>query len=68
MILIAISFTVRKENCGRNPQKIFCTTPFQSKENALFDIKRVLHTGHFRSFTEVGRHPDPLDPPSCAPG
>ena len=38
------------------------TMPFQSIENALFDIKKELQKGHFRSFGEKGRAPDPETP------
>ena len=41
---------------------IFGATPFQSKVNAFFDIKRALQKGNFRSFVENGRGPDPQDP------
>ena len=37
---------------------MFGTMPFQSKENALFDIKRALQRGH-SYFAEKGRGPDP---------
>ena len=52
MILVAISFhcSERSVGVGAMPQKIFETTPFQSKENATFDVKRALQRGYFRSF------------------
>ena len=37
------------------------TMTFQSKENAVFDVKMALKKGHFRSFAEKGRCPDPQD-------
>ena len=42
--IIAISFIIRKGKweLGAKPQKIFGTTPFQSQEIALFDIKIAL--------------------------
>ena len=50
MILIAISFWSNEGEMGggQSPQKIFGSTPFQSKENALFYITRTLQKGHFR--------------------
>ena len=41
---------------------MFGITPFQSKENALFDTKRALQKGHICSFPENGSGPDPEDP------
>ena len=83
MISIAISFHSNEElkakapelkakglNGGRRRglQKILGSRPFQSEENFLFDIKRVLQKGHFRSFAERGRNPDPQYSLSYAPG
>ena len=50
-----------KRVLGARPPKMFWTTSFQSKESALFDIIRVLK-GHFCSFAEKGRGPDPQHP------
>ena len=52
----------RKGGRGCSPQKMFGATPFQSKKNALFDIKRALQKGHFRSFAEKGRDLDTYNP------
>ena len=41
--------------------KIVRTTPFKSKENALFDIKRALQKGHVCYCAEKDSDP------SCAP-
>ena len=41
--------------------------PFQSKENTLADVKRALLKGHFHSYAENGRGPDPQDPIGCVP-
>ena len=53
-------FTVTKEKwaLGESPQKVFGTTPFQFKENTLFDIKRAVQKGEVCSFAEKGRGPD----------
>ena len=51
-----------KWGLGVKPQKMFGTTPFQSNEDALFDIKKALQKGHFGSFAEKGRDPEPQDP------
>ena len=48
--------------------KVFGIMPFQSKEDAVFDIKRGLQKGHFCSKSEKSRGPDPQEPSSCAPG
>jgi len=45
----------------RSSQEVFGTTPFQTKESAIFDIERALQ-GDFRSFAEKGRGPDPKNP------
>ena len=37
--------------------------PFQSKENVIFDKKRALQKGCFRSFAEKDRGPDPQTRP-----
>ena len=69
MILIAVSFH-RNEGrlrAGGSAQKVFGTTPFQSKEKAPFDKDTALQKGHFHSFAVKGRGPDPQYPPSCAP-
>ena len=57
----------RKKNggCGRNPQKIFGTTSFQSKENALFDINRTLLKEHFCSLAEKAGVQTRRTLPSC---
>ena len=39
----------------------FWNHTFQSKENALFDIERVLQKRHFRSFADKGGGPYPKD-------
>ena len=45
-------FTGRKENGDwrRSPQKIFGATPFESRGNAPFDIKRTMQKGQFCPF------------------
>ena len=48
---------------GRGPRKYLETTPLQSKESALFHMKRVLKT-YVHSFAENGRGPDPHNPSS----
>ena len=59
MILVAISFHCSEGSvgAGRCPQKIFETTPFHSKENAVCDVKRALSF-----FSDNGRDPDAQDP------
>ena len=60
---------VKNGGWGQSLQKTFGTTPFQSKENALFEIKRALQRGNLCSLAEKGRGQDPQDPsPSCTPG
>ena len=52
---------------GLSPWKTFGTTAFSSKKNALFDIRKALQKGCFRSFAEKGRSPDTKDPHSYVP-
>ena len=47
-----------KTGDGGGPQNIFESKSFQSRESALFDIKRALQKGEFRSFAEKGRDTD----------
>ena len=42
-------------------------TGMLNKVNALFDIKKTLQNGHFRSFAEKARGLDPQDPSNWAP-
>ena len=65
MILMPISFQgnegeMRAE--GEASEKMLGTSPFQSKENALFDTERALQKEHSRYFTVKGRGSDPQDP------
>ena len=65
MILIAISPIGSEGKMGvggRRRQKLVGTTPFQSKGNAFYDIKRALKKGHFSSFVEMGRDPGLQNP------
>ena len=63
MILIAISFhSNEKMGAGGKGTRNFCYQASQSKESAFFDIKRALQNGHFRSFAEKGRGPEPQSP------
>ena len=59
MILIAITLyrNEGKFGSGQCPWKVFGTTTFQSKENALFDIERALQKRHFRSFADKDKDP-----------
>ena len=53
-----------KENwgAGAKPPENVGTTPFQTKENTLSDIKRTLQKGHFHSLAEKGRVQTPRTP------
>ena len=64
MIIIAISFHGNggKLGAGGSPQKLSETTPFLSNENAPFYIIGR-YKGHFRSFAEKDRGPDPQNHP-----
>ena len=66
MILIAMFFNGNegKPVAGAKPPEKFWGHVFQSKESALVDLKRDSKKGHFRSFAERGKSPDPQDTPS----
>ena len=54
-----------KTGAGGEPPRKFGRPLLSIFGRALFDIKRALQKGNFRSFAEKGRGPDPQDPPSC---
>ena len=69
-VIIANSFQGKEGKIGawgKVPRKILVKQTFQSKENALFNIKRALQNRQFRCFAEKGKGPDPQEPPSCVP-
>ena len=51
-----------KKKAGAKPPENFWDNFSSIKENALFDTKRALQKGHFHSFDEKSRGPDPQDP------